>query len=193
MDDAKAAMTSYMASTGLDKKLNAPVLLQRLAAHPVASPVSTEGLELQLPLREGVGNEIKSVQGVSYKLTGKPEWTANSLLGAAPNFDSTDYAELGNVGDFDTTDAFSYGVWVRVANYTSSGALFARMDRNNNERGWDLYLDHGRPTVRSHQLLAPKRHQANGGQDPHGRDVAARFRHLRRQFQGGGLEDLRGR
>ncbi len=30
---------------------------------------------------------------------------------------------------------------------TSSGAIFARMDRNNNERGWDLYLDHGRPTV----------------------------------------------
>ncbi len=147
MDDAKAAMTAYMASTGLDKKLNAPVLLQKLAAHPAAPPVSTEGLELQLPLREGVGNEIKSVQGVSYKLTGKPEWTSNALLGSAPNFDSTDYAELGNVGDFDTTDAFSYGGWVRVANYTSSGALFARMDRNNNERGWDLYLDHGRPTV----------------------------------------------
>ena len=147
MDSAKAAADAYLASTGLDKKLNAPVLLQKLTALPTAPPVSTEGLELQLPLREGVGNEIKSVQGVSYKLTGRPEWPSNGLLGASPNFDSTDYAELGNVGDFDTTDAFSYGCWVRVANYTSSGALFARMDRNNNERGWDLYLDHGRPTV----------------------------------------------
>ncbi len=147
MDEAKAAADAYLASTGLDKKLNAPVLLQKLAAHPVAPPVGTQGLELQLPLREGAGNEIKSVQGVSYQLTGKPEWTANSLLGAAPNFDSSDYAELGNIGDFDTADAFSYGAWVRVTNYTSSGALFARMDRNNNERGWDLYLEHGRPTV----------------------------------------------
>ena len=147
MDTAKAAADAYLASTGLDKKLNAPVLLQKLAARPPTPPVSTEGLELHLPLREGAGNEIKSVQGVSYKLTGKPEWSSNGLTGAAPNFDSTDYAELGNIGDFDTTDAFSYGVWVRVASHTSSGAIFARMDRNNNERGWDLYLDHGRPTV----------------------------------------------
>ena len=147
MDDAKAALANYIASTGLDKKTSGPVLLQKLAAYPAAPPASTDGLELHLPLREGAGNEIKSVQGVSYKLTGKPDWLANSLLGSAPTFDSTDYAELGNVGDFDTTDAFSYGCWVRVANYTASGAVFARMDRNDNYRGWDLYLDHGRPTV----------------------------------------------
>ncbi len=147
MDDAKVAVASYLAATGLSQKLNAPVLLQKLAAHPDAPPVSTQGLELRLPLREGTGSEIKSEQGVIYQIAGKPEWTTNSLFGAAPNFDGNGYAELGNVGDFDTTDAFSYGGWVRVTDYTSSGAVFARMDRNNNERGWDLYLEHGRPAV----------------------------------------------
>ena len=147
MDDAKAAVENYMAANGLDKKPAAPVLLRKLAASPSAPPVSAQGLELRLPLQEGVGNEIKSVQGVAYQLTGKPEWTTNSLFGSAPIFDGDDYAELGNIGDFDTTDAFSYGGWVRVQTGTPSGAIFARMDRNNNVRGWDLYLDRGRPTA----------------------------------------------
>ena len=147
MDEAKAAVASYLVANGLDNKSTAPALLKKLAAYPSAPPVSAQGLELRLPLQEGAGNGIKNVQGVAYQLTGTPEWTTNSLFGSAPIFNGEDYAELGNIGDFDTADAFSYGGWVRVQKGAPSGALFARMDRDNNVRGWDLYLDHGRPTA----------------------------------------------
>ena len=106
MDTAKAAVDAYLVANGLDKRSSAPALLKTLATYPSAPPVSAQGLELCLPLQENVGNEIKSVQGVAYQLTGKPEWTTNSLFGAAPIFDGTDYAELGNIGDFDTSRRF---------------------------------------------------------------------------------------
>ncbi len=146
MDDAQAAVTGYLAATGLDKNLTPAGLLQKLAARPAVPPVSTAALELELPLRDN-DKVIKSTQGVAYQLTGKAEWAENGLLGPAPIFDGTDYAELGNIGDFDTADAFSYGVWIRVKNGAPSGAVFARMDRNDNFRGWDLWLEKGKPTA----------------------------------------------
>jgi hypothetical protein len=54
--------------------------------------------------------------------------------------------DLGNVGDFDTTDAFSYALWVNPEN-ANQGAPLSRMDTGNNYRGWDLYMIGGRPMV----------------------------------------------
>ena len=145
MDAAQAAVNAYLAASGIDQKMSPASLIQKLAAHAAAPAVGAEALELQLPLRENTGKAIKSTQGVTYQFAGNPGWTENGLLGPAPTFDGVGYAELGNVGDFDTTDAFSYGAWMRITG-TPTGAVFARMDRNDNFRGWDLYLEKGRPT-----------------------------------------------
>ena len=119
---------------------------QKLMAARLAPPVKPDALVLQMLLREGAGREIKSASGVSYALAGEPKWSDDGLLGPAPLFDGTIYAELGNVGDFDTSDSFSYGGWIRVAG-APTGAVFARMDRNDNYRGWDLWLENGKPTA----------------------------------------------
>ena len=79
-------------------------------------------------------------------MSGNPNWTTAGILGPAVQLDGETYAELGNVGDFDTADKFSFGCWIRTTG-TSEGAVFARMDRNDNLRGWDLWLDAGRPSV----------------------------------------------
>jgi hypothetical protein len=59
--------------------------------------------------------------------------------------DGSSYVDLGNVGDFDTKDAFSYSVWVNPAN--GNGVPLSRMDSKSNYRGWDLYISGSKPAV----------------------------------------------
>lgn len=52
---------------------------------------------------------------------------------------------FAEVGDFERTNAFSYAAWVRISE-DNGGALFSRMsDKAGKQRGWDLWLDDGRP------------------------------------------------
>ena len=52
---------------------------------------------------------------------------------------------FADVGDFERTNAFSYAAWVRITGDTG-GSLFARMsDKDAMHRGWDLFLDGGKP------------------------------------------------
>jgi len=54
---------------------------------------------------------------------------------------------LENVGDYSRDEAFSYAAWVRVGE-NKSGSLFARMeDKDNNYRGWDLWLQDNKPAA----------------------------------------------
>lgn len=46
--------------------------------------------------------------------------------------------------DFDRGDAFSYGGWVKVPVGMKAGAaVVSRMDENNSQKGWDLWVDEG--------------------------------------------------
>ncbi len=53
--------------------------------------------------------------------------------------------ELGDVGDFEKTDSFSYGAWVYSED--GNGAALARMDAPHDYRGWDIYFAGGTPMV----------------------------------------------
>jgi hypothetical protein len=141
---AQKAMDDYETAFAAGSKYRFPAILHDLAAAKPEKPVSAEGLELQLPLHDGTGNQILSAANTSYTLSGNPQWTGEGILGAAVPLDGSVYAELGNIGDFDTADKFSFGCWIRTSG-TAQGAVFARMDRNDNYRGWDLYLENGRP------------------------------------------------
>ncbi len=46
---------------------------------------------------------------------------------------------IGNVGDFDATDSFSYGGWLKSNG--ANGAVLARMNSQAGYRGWDLWLE----------------------------------------------------
>jgi hypothetical protein len=55
------------------------------------------------------------------------------------------FVDLGNVGDFGKSDAFSFGAWIKPAG--NSGSPIARMNASNNYQGWDMMLSDGKPTV----------------------------------------------
>ena len=48
-------------------------------------------------------------------------------------------ADLGDVGDVESDEPFSFGAWVQVTD-TVDGAFLARMDVANGYRGWDLSM-----------------------------------------------------
>lgn len=103
----------------------------------VKAPVD---LAAHLPLDEKKGRKVTEVVAgkATAKLHGTPEWAAGKILGAARTKNGT-YVDAGNIGDFERTDAFSYGCWFK-ADGRVVGAPIARMDDGNAHRGYDIHL-----------------------------------------------------
>ena len=87
---------------------------------------STPSGKLETVASAGIAAEDGPVRGKSYR-------TAAGTTVAFPNSDG-----------FERDQPFSYGAWVKIPKDSPSGSLFARMDDEQNYRGWDLYLEGGR-------------------------------------------------
>ncbi len=117
-------------------------LRKSVAADTKFKPISTDKLDLRLLLNEGHDASVASSTAVNFQITGNLKWMAG-LFGSAPVFAGENYAQLGNVGDFDASDSFSFGAWVRFTG-KPNGALLARVDADNNLRGWELAFRDGK-------------------------------------------------
>ena len=76
---------------------------------------------------------------------GKPQ-VVTSPLGPGVRLAKGVTADLGDLGDVESDEAFSCGAWVQVTD-TVDGALLARMDIANGYRGWDLWMKGSRAGV----------------------------------------------
>jgi len=126
----------------LDSKQNPPL------------SVSTEKLMLRLRLDEGSGDTIKNsapqAATASYKVTKTPpEWGETTWLWPDFRMTSNSRVELGQTGDFDTSQPFSVGGWFMLRSAPGSlprwinGALVSKMDSQQQNRGWDISVDQG--------------------------------------------------
>jgi hypothetical protein len=67
---------------------------------------------------------------------GKPSWVPGKA-GQALKFEAQGhFVDLDQVGDFEHTDAFSYGAWVKPAG--NGGVVLAKMDESQGHRGYDF-------------------------------------------------------
>jgi hypothetical protein len=89
---------------------------------------------------EGQGGAIADAVDSKRKgqIKGKTEWV-EARFGQGLNLDGKTFVDLGNVGDFERTEKFSYGGWV-YATPKTSGALVARMDSAAAHRGYDILI-----------------------------------------------------
>ena len=55
--------------------------------------------------------------------------------------------EIADLGDFEKDQAFAASAWVRPAKGDASGAIVARMEAPEHYRGWDFWLEAGRPAM----------------------------------------------
>ncbi|MCA9177548.1 MAG: DUF1553 domain-containing protein [Planctomycetales bacterium] len=118
---------------------------KRIAAD--AKPQLPTDLLAHFPLDETKGRQAANGADAkaSAKLSGKPTWVEGKF-GNALKVDGGNFLEAANVGNFERTDGFSYGCWVRPEG-NPSGAPLAKMDEANAHRGWDLLLSGGRVSL----------------------------------------------
>lgn len=118
-------------------------------------------LTIHLPLVEADG----PIRGL---VDGQPrEWaTVNSRidgpLGKAPMV-SEEPVDLGNIGGFSRQEQVTYGGFIRVEG-DPSGSVIAKMNPADSFRGWDLFLENGKPAYHvidswdkaANKVVAPK-------------------------------------
>jgi hypothetical protein len=101
-------------------------------------------LAIHLPLTEEDG----PLRGT---VAGEPrQWPVtlqriDAPLGKAPIISGEPVA-LGDIGSFSRGDRVTFGGFIRIEG-APSGAIVARMNPAESLRGWDLYLEHGRPVA----------------------------------------------
>lgn len=76
---------------------------------------------------------------------GRATWDGGRF-GRAAKIDGSSWVDAGDVADFDHTEAFSYGCWIKPAGQ-ASGAPIAKMDDRNDYRGFDMLFSGGRLSV----------------------------------------------
>ncbi len=124
--------------------------LGQAAVAAVQSRIVQEGLAFYAPLGDSAGGELPvSIGGESrqVKVASEPAWDAG--VTAAKAFKSRPEAnvEVPEAGDFERNQPFTCAAWVKVPREGLTGAVVARMDDGNAYRGWDLWLDKGRPAT----------------------------------------------
>ena len=90
----------------------------------------------------GVTHDGKTIEG---KLAGETSFT-DGADGSAIKFEGKGHVDLGARYDFERTNKFSAGLWVRVKN-TPSGAPLGKMENGPNFRGWDIEFHQGKASV----------------------------------------------
>ncbi len=116
-----------------------------LTAEALAAEVPSDRLIVNLPLNEGQGNTVReAIAGETaaeriFSATGEVAWVDGGKLGPAPVIDRDNTFDLGQLGDFDRDQPFSFGCWIKPSGTSRTAAILARMDEAAAYRGWDLF------------------------------------------------------
>ena len=115
----------------------------------VSEELPHKNLITHLYLNEGKGDEVNSSLEPSqtFKATGKLNWVSGGKTGSAPVLKSGSTINLGQIGDFEKNQPFSYGAWVRTSNLRLSAGIIARMNPTEKHRGWDLWQQQSNVSV----------------------------------------------
>lgn len=135
---------------GLRQQLQEPFgeQLSELDADPLWDGLPSEGLQLQALLGEGAGPAVQLLdQGLPrLRVADKPlQWAEGHVAPAALQLASDAVVDLGDVaGAWEHDQAFSYGAWIQLSDGNTGGAILARMDEEQEYRGFDLWLEKNR-------------------------------------------------
>jgi len=112
-----------------------------------ATQVPTDML-LHFPLDEGKGTAISDAIDAKRtgKVSGKERWEAGKF-GGAFRVKADNWVDFGkDLANFDRTDSYSFGCWVKVDD-AGTGVPLSKMDDAAAYRGWDLYVMNGQVAV----------------------------------------------
>ncbi len=122
--------------------------LAQAALPAVQAKIVTAGLVVHAPLGDSSGNVLDvSVGGESTQVTvgAEPTWDTGFTSAKAFKARPETTLEVPGAGDFEKDQPFTCSAWVKMPRDGATGAIVARMDDGNAYRGWDMWLDKGRP------------------------------------------------
>ena len=108
--------------------------------------IPVDGLTFSAPLKEAAAPSVTVlVNGYprTLPLAGSPEGViaANAFETSKENV-----PVVPEAGDFERDQAFSAGLWIKLGE-DKAGAVLSRMDEGEAHRGWDVWLQDGKPTM----------------------------------------------
>jgi len=110
---------------------------------PAAKAWNYEAPKPPATLAEGRQFNEPLTQSSNLKTFGKPVFETGRSTGAVLTTNEN-YLEIEKFGDFERDQAFSFAAWVFPQ---SGGAPISKLNVSENFRGWDLFMDGGRPMV----------------------------------------------
>lgn len=119
---------------------------QKLTLDAIEKELSAS-LVLRARINEGSGRDVSfEADGKTGRVAidGDPVWKPDGRDGASVRFENKANIPLGDFGDFDLGQPFSFGGWVFVPkDYDDTASIVARMDEGSSHRGWDLWIQKG--------------------------------------------------
>ncbi len=132
MTDGESAFATWLRQPPMAKQLPA---------------VPAEDLVMSMPLSEGTPRGLSAVVAGTVRpleMASDIKWQPGAISERAFTVNADTTPELDDVGDFERDQPFSYAAWVKLAN-SKEGAILSRMDDEHGYRGWDMWLEKGRP------------------------------------------------
>ena len=120
---------------------------QFLNAGEKKTPVAPSGLVSHLPLDNFEKNLTPDIarNTTDCRLHGKAKPIGNAKFNGGLKIEGNGFVELKGFKDPTWNKPFSYGCWVKTSNGNQNGAVLAKMDEGNDFRGFDLWLQNGKP------------------------------------------------
>ncbi len=121
--------------------------LANAKADEFAAAIPSDKLSLHAPFNEGKGEELTfTVAGQTKTIPApKANWIEGHVGAKGLKITADTKLEWPEVGDFDTNQPFSCGMWVKIQKRNITGSLVARMEEaDTGHRGWDMWLEGGR-------------------------------------------------
>ena len=117
--------------------------------NPDSVDETPDGCQLKLTFSEGTGTETEilvadqvDLAAAKAKFHGKPTWS-EGRADSAIKLDGNSYIEVGDYANFERTDSFSFGGWIKPQKKAGYGAVIGKMDDANQHRGFDLFVSDG--------------------------------------------------
>lgn len=120
---------------------------QFLNAGEKKNAVAPTGLVSHLPLDSFEKNLTPDLarDTTDCRLHGNAKALKSAKFGGGLKIEGGGFVEVKGFNDPQWNKPFSYGCWVKISNPNQSGAIFAKMDEGNDYRGFDLWLQGGKP------------------------------------------------
>lgn len=121
--------------------------LAKASPETILEGVPVEGLQFSAPLKESMQPAVTVlVNGYPRTLPLGP--SQEGVISAQAFTTSKDKVPvIPEVGDFEKDQSFTVAFWVKMDPEDKNGALLARMDEADGYRGWDVWLQDGRPAM----------------------------------------------